>query len=65
LALVYPKPLNPSRYVVLNTGLTFPEGQYNSDYSLPQLGDIAVLRVTAGDVAYAALFDEMWRLPKD
>jgi hypothetical protein len=47
-ALVYPDPLNPSRYVVLNTGLTFPEGQYNSDYSLPMLGDLAVLKVTQG-----------------
>ena len=45
-ALAYPDPLNESHYVVLNTGLTFPEGQYNSDYSLPMLGDFAVLKVT-------------------
>ncbi len=47
-ALVYPDPLSPSHYVVLNTGLTFPEGQYNSDYSLPMLGDLAVLKVAQG-----------------
>ena len=44
-ALAYPNPLNPSHYVVLNTGLTFPENQYNSDYALPLLGDFAVLKV--------------------
>jgi len=65
LALAYPNPLNAAHYVVLNTGLTFPEAQYNSDYSLPLLGDIAVLTVTPGEIAYATLFDEDWRLPKD
>ena len=71
-ALVYPDPLSASHYVVLNTGLTFPEGQYNSDYSLPMLGDLAVLKVTQGppipapgEIAYATLFDEEWQLPKD
>jgi hypothetical protein len=64
-ALACPNPLNQSHYVVLNTGLTFPEGQYNSDYSLPMLGDVAVLKVTAGEIAYATLFDEDWQLPKD
>ena len=64
-ALVYPGPLNQSRYVVLNSGLTFPEAQYNSDYSLPMLGDIAVLTVGTGEIAYATLFDEGWQLPND
>jgi hypothetical protein len=66
-ALIYPDPLSPAHYLVLNTGLTFPEGQYNSDYSLPMLGDLAVLKVTQGpgDIAYATLFDEEWQLPKD
>jgi hypothetical protein len=45
-ALAYPNPLNQSHYVVLNTGLTFPENNYNSDYALPMLGDLAVLKVT-------------------
>jgi hypothetical protein len=68
-ALVYPGPLDPSHYVVLNSGLTFPDTQYNSDYSMPLLGDFAVLRVNQGtdapDIAYAGLFDESWRLPKN
>jgi hypothetical protein len=68
-AFVYPCPLNPSRYVVLNSGLTFPDTQYNSDYSTPMLGDFAVLRVNQGTetpgIAYAGLFDESWGLPKN
>jgi hypothetical protein len=53
-AFAYPDPLNGSHYVVLNTGLTFPESQYNSDYSLPLLGDLAVLKVTEGPSSAAA-----------
>ena len=63
--MVYPNPLNPSKYLVLNTGLTFPENNYNSDYALPMLGDLAVLKVTHGDIAYATLLDENWQLPND
>jgi hypothetical protein len=47
-ALAYPNPLNQSHYVVLNTGLTFSENSYNSDYALPMLGDLAVLKVAHG-----------------
>ncbi len=43
--LVYPNPIAPSRYVVLNSGLTIAENSYTSDYSMPTLGDIAVLQV--------------------
>ena len=66
--LVYPNPLNRSRYIVINSGLTIEEREYNSDYSMPQLGDFAVLKVKsdadASDVAYAGLFDEFWQLPR-
>ena len=66
--LIYPNPLNPSRYVVLNSGLTIEEREYNSDYSMPQLGDFAILKVqpepSSPEVAYAGLFDESWQLPK-
>ena len=66
--LVYPNPLNRSRYVVINSGLTIEDREYNSDYSMPQLGDFAVLKVQtepgSSEVAYAGLFDESWQLPK-
>jgi hypothetical protein len=65
--LAYPSPLAPSRYVVLNSGLTIAENSYTSDYSMPTLGDIAVLQVQPGAdgaaVPFAGFFDESWRLP--
>lgn len=65
-ALVYPNPLRPSRYVVINSGLTIDEREYQSDYSMPRLGDYAVLKVADGvevpEVTQAGLFDEQWRL---
>jgi len=64
-ALVYPNPLSPSHYVVLNTGLTMEDREYRGDYGMPRLGDFAVLKVNegadVGDVAYAGLFDEAWK----
>ncbi|MBI1791897.1 MAG: hypothetical protein HYR60_30590 [Acidobacteria bacterium] len=68
-ALIYPNPLRPSRYVVLNSGLTIDEREYQADYSMPRLGDFAVLKVKEGadvpDVALAGLFDESWQLLGD
>jgi hypothetical protein len=66
---VYPNPLAPSRYVVLNSGLTIAENSYRSDYSMPTLGDVAVLQMKAGieepDVAYAGFFDESWNVQEE
>jgi len=66
-ALVYPNPLNPRHYVVLNSGLTIDEREYRADYSLPRWGDFAVLRIQVGRdepiLALAGLFDETWKLP--
>jgi pimeloyl-ACP methyl ester carboxylesterase len=67
-ALIYPNPLNAKRYVVINSGLTIDEREYHGDYSMPRLGDLAILKVQAGaespDVAFATLLDEFWRLPE-
>jgi hypothetical protein len=64
---IYPNPIAPSRYVVLNSGLTIAENSYTSDYSMPTLGDIAVLKIEDGagafTVPFAGFFDESWRLP--
>lgn len=68
--LIYPSPLNPARYVVLNSGHTFHEADYRGTNALlyPRLGDFAVLRLnpTDGDplnseVRMAGLFDEFWK----
>ena len=65
-ALIYPNPLNPAKYVVLNTGLTIPDSEYNADYGMPQWGDYAVVKVKDGadvpDLVTAGLFDEKWQL---
>ncbi len=71
--LIYPNPLGPNplapkRYVVINSGLTIDEREYHGDYSMPKLGDLAILKVQAGsetpEIAFATLFDERWRLPQ-
>jgi hypothetical protein len=63
-ALIYPNPLNPRRYVVLNTAMTFEERGYRGDYGMPMLGDYAILKANGTDapeVITAGLFDEQWR----
>jgi pimeloyl-ACP methyl ester carboxylesterase len=65
--LCYPNPLNPSHYVVLNTGLTIEDREYNGDYAMSRFGDIAVLRIRDAveqpEVVWATRFDEYWHLP--
>jgi dienelactone hydrolase len=65
LAMIYPNPLNPDRYVVLNSGLTFGENEFKGTNALlyPRLGDYAVIRKSDGAVVLAGIFDEQWRLP--
>ena len=60
--LIYPNPLNPKRYVVINSGHTFGETELRGTNALlfPRLGDYAVLG-TDGAVALAGLFHENWR----
>ncbi len=46
--LVYPNPLNPARYVVLNSGFTFREYDYlNNARQIPKLPDWAIVDLTA------------------
>ncbi len=69
--LIYPNPLNPKRYVVLNSGFTFREYDYlNNARQVPKLPDFAVIDVNTppssrlpGKVAAAGFFDEEWKLP--
>ena len=51
--LIYPNPLNPKKYVVLNSGFTFREYDYlNNARQVPKLPDCAVIDVDdAADVA--------------
>ncbi len=67
-ALIYPNPLNEAKYVVLNTGLTIPDREYNGDYGNPQWGDYAIVKVKEGaempEAVVAGLFDERWQIRK-
>ncbi|MFA5191617.1 MAG: prolyl oligopeptidase family serine peptidase [Verrucomicrobiia bacterium] len=69
--LVYPNPLNPKRYVVLNSGFTFREYDYlNNARQTPKLPDYAIVDVSvpvssraSGGIVTAGFFDERWELP--
>lgn len=65
-ALIYPNPLNPKKYVVVNSGLTSEEREIRGEYQLPRLGDYALLKIADGsdfpDVLRGGLFDEKWQV---
>ena len=68
--LVYPNPLNPKKYVVLNSGFTFREYDYlNNARQVPKLPDWAVVDVNSpvtprapGKIAAAGFFGERWEV---
>lgn len=70
LIAVYPNPLNPSKYVVLNSSFTYREFAYlNNARQVPMLPDWAVVdlrtppdSVWPGKVVSAGFFDENWQL---
>jgi pimeloyl-ACP methyl ester carboxylesterase len=70
--LIYPNPLNPRRYVVLNSGFTFREYDYlNNARQVPKLPDFAVVDVDVpasarvpGGIVTAGFFTETWGLPE-
>jgi hypothetical protein len=68
--LIYPNPLNPKKYIVLNSGFTFREYDYlNNARQVPKLPDYAVIDISKpvtsrapGGIAAAGFFDESWQL---
>jgi hypothetical protein len=68
--LIYPNPLNPKKYVVLNSGFTFREFDYlNNARQIPKLPDWAVVDTSTppndrypGKIVTAGFFDEEWKL---
>ena len=67
--LIFPNPLNPNRYVVLNSGFTFSRfGHMSNATQTPKLPDWALVDITkpynAGDpdcIAAAGFFNERWQ----
>ena len=70
--LIYPNPLNPDRYIVLNSSFTYREYDYlNNARQVPKLPDWAVIQVdrpatsqAPGGIADAGFFDEAWKWKK-
>lgn len=68
--LVFPNPLNPKRYVVLNSGFTFREFDYlNNARQVPKLPDWAIVDLDTppnpkwpGKIVAADFFDENWKI---
>lgn len=68
-AFIFPNPLNPNRYVVINSGLTFREGHDRTNsLQNPKLPDWAVIglgklpdALAPGEVLDAGFFDESWK----
>lgn len=67
--LVFPNPLNPKRYVVLNSGIDFrADGYGNNALQTPKLPDWAVVDLRTapgprwpGRIVDAGFFDETWK----
>lgn len=70
--LVYPNPLNPKKYVVINSGFTYREYDYlNNARQVPKLPDWTIVNlseapdaVNPGKIADAGFFNEQWALKK-
>ncbi len=70
--LIYPNPLNPKRYVVVNSGFTFREYDYlNNARQVSKLPDFGVIDVRTpassrypGGIVEAGFFGENWELPQ-
>jgi pimeloyl-ACP methyl ester carboxylesterase len=62
--LIYPNPLNPKRYVVLNSGFTFVDAAPTSNaLQVPELPDFAIIDIAKGSIVDAGFFDENWKFP--
>jgi dienelactone hydrolase len=72
VALIYPNPLSPRKYVVVNSGMTLHDGDFRKSnaWLFSKLGDVAAVKFEKAETgtyteltAWAALFDSNWRLP--
>ena len=67
--VIYPNPLNPQRYIVLNSGVTQREAHIaTSALTTPKLPDFALINLDTppdgeapGAVIHAGFFDESWQ----
>jgi hypothetical protein len=72
VAMIYPNPHQPNRYVVVNSGFTFREYAYlNNARQIAMLPDWAVINVESGansvfpgTISAAGFFNETWEIPQ-
>jgi dienelactone hydrolase len=72
VTLIFPNPLNPNKYVVLNSGFTFRDYDYlNNARQVPKLPDYAVIDVRTppgarypGKIVTADFYNENWWMPR-
>jgi hypothetical protein len=71
IAMVYPNPLDPRRYIVVNSGHSFRRNEMAATNAtlFPRMGDYAVLRLrqpiesqVESEIVTAGFFDEEWKL---
>jgi len=69
--MIYPSPLQPGRYIVLNSGHTFHAADFQGSNArlFPRLGDYALIKpmpkqddALAAEVVTAGLFDDSWKI---
>lgn len=72
LSMIYPNPMSPRKYVVINSGHTFHEADFKNSnaWLFPRLGDIAIQKfekLEAGGyketIVKADFFNSSWKLP--
>ncbi|HEY2251382.1 MAG TPA: alpha/beta hydrolase-fold protein [Planctomycetaceae bacterium] len=72
LSMIYPNPMNPRKYVVINSGHTFHEADFKNSnaWLFPRLGDIAIQKFEKRDaggfretIVRADFFNNSWKLP--
>jgi hypothetical protein len=70
VCLIFPNPMNRSKYVVLNSGHTFHAKEFQSTNAnlFPRLGDIAVQKITDGASGkaeevpvWSGIFNSRWQ----
>ncbi len=72
LIMIYPNPLNPKKYVVLNSGFTFRDESFlNNAKQIPMLPDWAIIDLNTppgpvypGKITNAGFFGEAWQLKR-
>ena len=61
--LIFPNPLNPNKYVVINSGHTFSEDDWRGTNAnlYPHIGDYALIALENHEIVHSGFFNEQWK----